>query len=68
MADIRKICSGFRWCSQRSSVFSGKKAILKADGGRIGLATGTPNIGGRLFLSHGSWSVMQQTQGPKGFL
>ena len=26
------------------SVFSGKKATLKADGGRIGLATGTPNI------------------------
>ena len=26
------------------SVFSGKKTTLKADGGRIGLATGTPNI------------------------
>jgi len=26
------------------SVFSGKKATLKADGGRIGLATGTPNL------------------------
>ena len=26
------------------SVFSGKKANLKADGGRIGLATGTPNL------------------------
>jgi len=26
------------------SVFSGKKATLKADGGRIGLATGTPDI------------------------